>query len=193
MKSMRHSLRLRLMLFVSALVVAALGALAFVSTRVVSQAFVQLELRGDAGGLGAALDETAGALSALYRRDGSFGEAGTVVPARDSYRKWAWLVVSPEGALLESIRGAFSSTRFRADGTLEAMVEQREAPTVPGRGLDEMRIQLAGPRASITDGDGRTVAYLYMVPDRNVGGRVRRCASRTRPAAAPDSSWRCQP
>jgi len=165
MKSIRLSLRLRLTLFVSALVVTALVALAFVSTRFVSYALIRLQPPDGNGKLQRDVGEVAAAIGEQYRRNGSFAGTEAVLARRYADLGWGGLVVSPNGELLVSVPDTYVETRFQADGTLEAVAEIRK-PSASGDG-DGRRLvtRLAGPRGTITDDAGRTVAYLYLRPD----------------------------
>jgi len=165
MKSIRLSLRLRLTLFVSALVVTALVALAFVSTRFVSYALIRLQPPDGNGKLQREVDDMAAAIGEQYRRNGSFAAAQTVLAKRYADLGWGGLVVSPNGELLVSVPDNYVETSFQRDGTLEVVAEIRR-PSTSGDG-DARRLvtRLAGPRGTITDDAGRTVAYLYLRPD----------------------------
>jgi signal transduction histidine kinase len=168
-----HSLRFRLLVMVAAVLAIALGAVALLSSRVVS---VELHQSLDQRAPRVDLRQVAEALTADRRRRGTWaGAHGILEPAGRRLRR-ELLLVGPDGRFVAATSPAATYGRVRVEeGGRRLQVERRSAQGGTGelRLVDPYRRVLASP-------GGATLGTLFDLPPSSAA----RLDSRSGPAAS---------
>jgi HAMP domain-containing protein len=159
MRLTRHSLRVRLLAAIGALVVVVLVAIGWTTIAVSRSAFIHVELNGRTPPPTERLEsQIANDLEALWRQGGDLRDLTAIVAQRaaEARRPIAAVVLDNDGALLASAPpGAVSAARLMPDGTL----------TISGSSSGRVReYALRAPGTPLKDVRGQTRGRLFVVP-----------------------------